>query len=290
MPTKVSSRETVVSVKKVPATAKAVSSPAGVEAVAKAVATPSIATPAQEVKATAKSSAPATNTFVVVAKPATTVASGAKKTQKKKSTLASATLARCHAAKLTASEVIAQNRAKVIPSFRKMRKFLGTYDKCPLDYESCNIGRRQIGRFSSLMASTVKFMAANEAEKTISVPRGREILKSFLSRNDMKTFLPNGTNTTFDDHNVNSAITIQKNVLAMLKSLRGNSTKDACMLRNALYAAMLPGMDVETATKSGDDRYSGKKKDLPPEHYKEIKQVVNAVARTFGMFQSVHFI
>ena len=158
----------------------------------------------------------------------------------------------------------------------QLQQLLSECDKLPLEKDvDCDIGERQLVRFGGLLTSVIRFAAATPSD-TVSVARAQKVFQAFLHRKDAKPFLqppsartagagsggggggsaasgagatPHEVPVITDERNVQTALLMQKNVLDLLQALRGNSTNDACMLRNVLYAAVvpsaIPGEDFE---------------------------------------------
>ena len=183
-------------------------------------------------------------------------------------------------------------------SFRQVQDLLSECDKLPLDKETiCDIGDRQLNRFASMLTSAVRFASATPSN-TISVSRGQKVVQAFLRRKDSRVFVKQrSTAMPEDERKVQTALLMQENVLNLLKALRGNSTNDACMLRNVIYASIVPNAEASAldaaaseARQDGDDAAGGEVKLEGPikpqtiEHKREIKKVVNVVAGSFGSY------
>lgn len=179
-------------------------------------------------------------------------------------------------------------------SFRQVQDLLSECDKLPLDKETtCDIGDRQLNRFASMLTSAVRFASATPSN-TISVTRGQKVVQAFLRRKDSRPFVKqHGAAMPEDERKVQTALLMQENVLNLLKALRGNSTNDACMLRNVIYASIVPNAEasaLEVAANEagqdadGDVKTEGAIKPQTIEHKREIKKVVNVVAGSFGSY------
>lgn len=158
------------------------------------------------------------------------------------------------------------------PSCKQLLSMLSDYGKLPREHGGkCMIGERQINRFAQLVGSTLQF-AAVTSDNQVSVPRGQKIMDAFLRNKKTSIFRKNSSTAARDRQKFDTALSMQKNIFDLLKILRGNSTNEACMLRNLLYSAILPGNQTPSSFTKGN---------TGPDH-REIQQIVNCVAEAFS--------